>query len=79
MATEGKESKFKRLAEARTNRAIKDIRLIGKLSNKNNYSYSEAQVDAIISAVQKELKALRSRFLDTSGADDPVFQLPPLD
>jgi len=37
----GKRENFVRLAEGRVNRALKDIRLIGNLSNRSAYSYSD--------------------------------------
>ncbi len=39
-----KRQKFVELAEARVNRAIKDIRLIGNLSNRSAYDFSEDDV-----------------------------------
>ena len=38
------------------------LNLLGNLSNKSNYSYSEEQVDAIFDAIQNELDAQRNRF-----------------
>lgn len=38
---ETKNEKFIRLAEARVNSVIQKIQLIGNLSNKRNYDYSE--------------------------------------
>lgn len=41
---EEKEIKFKELAEKRVNNAIKNIQLIGNLSNTRAYSYTEEDV-----------------------------------
>ena len=49
--------RFVRLAESRVNKAIKSIRLIGNLSNKNNYSYTDKDAKQIIRALDKELRA----------------------
>lgn len=54
--------RFKRLAEARVIRAIKELRLIGNLSNKANYAYEERDVDKIIKALEAEMKVLKQRF-----------------
>ena len=35
---------FVRLAEARTRKTLKDIRLIGNLSNRSNYNFSEEDI-----------------------------------
>ena len=45
--------KFKKLANARVNKAIKLIKLIGNLSNKSHYSYSKKQSKQIIDALRK--------------------------
>ena len=70
-----KRKKFIDLAEARVNRAIKDIRLIGNLANKNSYEYSEDDARKIVKALQKELDAAKSRFLGDSGGKDTEFKL----
>lgn len=56
--------KFRRLAQTRVNRAINDIRLIGNLSNRNNYDYTSEEVDKIFRALDSELKQVRARFLE---------------
>jgi hypothetical protein len=67
--------KFTELAEKRVNRTIKDLRLIGNLSNRGNYQYDEEDVLKIIRALNDEIKRLRARF-DTGGkSEDPVFKL----
>ena len=57
-----KSAKFKELAENRVNRALNYIRLIGNLANRNNYEYSEEEVQKIISILEVELKALKTKF-----------------
>jgi uncharacterized protein YeeX (DUF496 family) len=67
--------KFVELAEKRVTKAIKDLRLIGNLSNPTNYSFSHEDVRQIISALQKEVKALRQRFDSSSSSEETVFKL----
>lgn len=59
---ETKKEKFIRLAESRTNNCVKNIKLIGNLSNKNNYEYSKKQVDEMFRAIENELKQAKSLF-----------------
>ncbi len=59
---EEKRAKFVRLAEARTNKAIHAIRVIGNLSNRASYSYTADDVEQIFGALQKEIEACRERF-----------------
>lgn len=70
-----KRKKFISLAENRVTRAIKDMRLVGNLSNRNNYEYEEADVDKIIFALDAEVKALKKRFQDISGKREVIFKL----
>lgn len=60
---ESKSTAFKRLAANRTNNAIKNIRLLGNLSNKHNYAYSEEEFRRIFSSVEEELKLAKAKFL----------------
>jgi hypothetical protein len=54
--------KFVQLAEARVNKALKDIQLIGNLSNRSNYDYTDEDVDAIFRALGHEIAACKKRF-----------------
>jgi hypothetical protein len=68
--------KFVELAEKRVNKAIKDIRLIGNLSNRSNYKYEEVDVRAIFTALERELKQARERFQShLSDSAEKPFQL----
>lgn len=67
--------RFVRLAESRVNKAIKSIRLVGNLSNKNNYSYTDKDAKQIIRALDKELRALKSRFESDSEEAELGFSL----
>lgn len=60
------------LAELRTKRAIKDIRLVGNLSNKSNYSYDTDDVVKIFSVLENELKSAKKRFLDSSRSSASI-------
>ena len=62
---ENKREKFVRIAEARTNKAIDMIRLIGNCSNKSNYDYTEKDVNKIFDTLKKELNMAREQFNNT--------------
>lgn len=70
-----KRKKFVDLAEARVNRAIKDISLIGNLANKAAYDYSDEDARKIFRALQKELDAAKSRFTGDGRGKDSEFRL----
>jgi len=57
-----KRSRFVDLAQARVTKATQMLRLIGNLSNTNNYAYSEADVQKIFSALDTEMKLLKAKF-----------------
>lgn len=65
-----KHSKFVQLAEQRTNTAIKSMQLIGNLSNKRNYDYSEEQAAKIIAVLEGELKELKLKFKTASKTNN---------
>lgn len=69
-----KRDRFVDLAEKRVNKVIKDIRLIGNLSNRNNYDFEDAEAQAILRALEQELKALRLRF-EQSRKKEQIFKL----
>lgn len=67
--------KFVELAEKRVAKTIKDMRLIGNLSNRSNYTYTDEDVKKILKALRNELDVLKSRFDSRGGESEPVFKL----
>ena len=65
---ENKDEKFRRLAEQRVNAILDKLRLLGQLSNKGNYGYTEDQVEAAFKAIQQELKTTKAKFRNGSSA-----------
>lgn len=60
---ESKSDRFRRLIEARVNKAIKMIRLIGNCSKENIYEYSPEQVSQVFDVLQNELNQARLKYL----------------
>ena len=60
--------KFVSLAEKRTTNAIRQIKLIGNLSNRGNYEYADTDISKIVKALNSEIKSMRNRF--SSGGKD---------
>jgi hypothetical protein len=54
--------KFVRLATKRVSNALKAMQLIGNLSNRSNYDYTEADVQKIFKALQEELSSSKKKF-----------------
>lgn len=73
MGEQERAEKFVTLAEVRTNKAINAIRLIGNLSNRANYKYTDDQVEQIFAALEAHLKETKKRF--ASNEEKDVFKL----
>ena len=59
---ETREERFKRVAEARTNAVLDKVRILGNLSNRQMYSYSEEDIRKIFSAIDKQMKEVKAKF-----------------
>ncbi len=59
---ETKRDKFVRLAEARTNKIIDMVQLLGNCSNTNAYDYTQKDVDKIFNAIEFELREAKKKF-----------------
>ena len=72
-ANEEKLQRFERVAEKRASDLIRRIRLLGNLSNRSNYTYTERHVRHMFTAIERELKLARSRFDGISGSQVAPF------
>lgn len=72
---ETKRERFVRVAEARTNKIIDMIKLLGNCSSTANYDYTEEDVRKIFAAIEKELKLSRSKFNGTELQKEEKFTL----
>lgn len=70
-----KREKFVELAEARVNKALKDLQLIGNLSNRSAYEFTEADVRKIFATLQKALETAKSRFVKSTEGGGGEFKL----
>ena len=70
-----KESKFKKLAESRVNKAIDTIKLVGNLSNTNNYAYTEDQARKLLLALEGQIKNTRALFMAELAKSNKTFKL----
>ena len=62
---ETKEDKFKRLANARVNNAIKQLDLIGNLSNSSSYDYTDDEVRKIMGTLNQKVKEISFKFQES--------------
>jgi hypothetical protein len=64
---ESKRDRFKRLAQTRVPRATSAIQSVGKLANKYNYEFEEADAQKIIRHLQNELDDIKRKFLKSTS------------
>ncbi len=69
---ETRHEKFKRLATLRTNAVLEKLRLLGNLSSKTNYEYTEEEINKIFSAIESHLRIIKALF---SGKKKKEFML----
>lgn len=67
-----KRERFIKIAEARTNKIIQMVRLLGNCSNKSAYEYSDSEIRQIFSSIEKEIRSAKARF---SNQDEDRFSL----
>lgn len=64
---ESKRDRFKRLAETRVPRATWAIQSVGKLANRYNYEFEEADAQKIVRHLQNELDDLKRKFAKSTS------------
>lgn len=62
---ESKTMRFRRVAEARVNKIIKLVQLLGNCSNPAVYAYSQEQVQQIFATLQAELNRAQKRYVQS--------------
>ena len=72
---ETKRERFVRLAEARTNKIIDMIKLLGNCSSTANYEYTEADIKKIFGAIEQELKNTKAKFNGSDFVKEQRFKL----
>ena len=72
---ETKRERFVRLAEARTNKIIDMLQLLGNCSNSSAYDYTQQDVDKIFSAIETEVREAKKKFSKTETRKSPRFTL----
>ena len=72
---ESKRERFVRLAEARTNKIIDMIQLLGNCSNASAYEYTQQDVDQIFSAIEAEVREAKKKFAKSEPSKTTRFTL----
>lgn len=72
---ESKRERFVRLAEARTNKIIDMVQLLGNCSNSSTYEYTQQDVDQIFSAIEAEVREAKKKFAKSEPTKNTRFTL----
>ena len=75
---EGKETKrekFVRLSEARTNKILNMLQLLGNCANTNTYDYTQKDVEKIFAAIESEVKETKKKFNKMENKKEDRFTL----
>lgn len=70
MKEETKRERFVRIAEARTNKILNMMQLLGNCSSKSNYEYTEEDIKKIFGALEKELKNTKNKFMGIEQSEE---------
>ena len=70
-----KDVKFTNIAEKRVNNLLKQIKLIGNLSNTASYTYTDEQIKKIFSTIRSELDTAHSKFNARAQDTEQMFKL----
>lgn len=62
MTMETRHARFKRLALKRTNDVLDKLRILGNLSNKSSYEYSDQEVEKMFKAIDEQIRTMKARF-----------------
>ena len=72
---ETKREKFVRLAEARTNKIIDLLQLLGNCSNASAYDYTQQDVEKIFSAIETGVREAKKKFSKIESKKSTRFTL----
>lgn len=72
---ETKRDKFVRLAEARTNKIIDMLQLLGNCSNTSVYDYTQQDIDKIFGAIENEVRETKKKFSRVESKKNTRFTL----
>jgi hypothetical protein len=68
-------AKFVELANARVAKVIKDLRLIGNLSNRRNYEFSDDEARVLLRTLESEMEILKNKFKPQPTVVKQLFKL----
>ena len=68
-----KKNRFRRVASRRVEKILNDIKSLSKCSNKNNYEFTEDDINKMLKAIKNEIKVLETLFKKNLNDDNTTF------
>lgn len=68
-----KRERFKRVATRRVENILNDIQSLSKCSNKNNYEYTEADINKMLKAIKEEIRLMETLFKKNLKDNNSTF------
>lgn len=70
-----KRKRFTDLAPIRVNNVLKHLRLVGNMTNKNNYSYDSSEFEKILKDISDELTLIKSKLKSQENKRNKKWKL----
>ena len=70
-----KRKRFTDLAPIRVNNVLKHLRLVGNMTNKNNYNYDSSEFKKILNDISEELNLIKSKLNAQENKRDKKWKL----
>ena len=70
-----KRKRFTDLAPIRVNNVLKHLRLVGNMTNKNNYSYDSSEFKKILNDISEELNLIKSKLTAQENKKKKTWKL----
>jgi aspartate carbamoyltransferase regulatory subunit len=69
-----KEKRFKSVAARRVQKVIESMDSLAKCANKNNYEYSEAEIQKMFKVIKEHFRYLENSYADKSDSKPKMFE-----
>ena len=70
-----KRKRFTDLAPIRVNNVLKHLRLVGNMTNKNNYTYDDDEFEKILKDIGDELTLIKSKLKAQENKKKKIWKL----
>ncbi len=72
--TSDKKERFEKIATARTNKILNDLRLLGNCSNRASYEYTQDEVNQMFRAIREAVSEAEAKFTKKGSKSEFNFK-----